>query len=73
MLTNDWYYLEQYIPERTRTLQSEAHVERVAHLVPVSPTWPQKTRIQLGYLLVRAGYHLMKPRTLPVDERRVII
>ena len=63
MLTNDWYYFEQYIPERTQTLQSEAHIERVAHLVPVSPmTWPQKIRIRLGYLLIRAGYRLMKPR-----------
>ena len=62
LLTNDWYYLEQYIPERTQTLQSEAHVERVGHLAPVARTWPQKIRIRLGYLLVRAGYRLMKPR-----------
>ena len=63
MLTNDWYYFEQYIPERTQTLQSEAQVERMAHLVPVnSTTWPQQIRIQIGYLLVRAGYRLMKPR-----------
>lgn len=73
MLTNDWYYFEQYIPEYCKNLECEAHIERLALLVPASHIWPQKVRIHLGYLLVRAGYQLMKPRSLSVDERRVII
>lgn len=73
MLSNDWYYFEQYIHEHFQNLEYEAYIERLAHLVPVSPIWLHKIRIHLGYLLVRAGYQLMKPRSLPVDERRVII
>ncbi|MBI1741943.1 hypothetical protein HYR54_02625 [Candidatus Acetothermia bacterium] len=73
MLTNDWYYLEQYIPEYSQNLQRQAHTERLVHFVPSVHTRSQKIRIHLGYLLVRAGYQLMKPRALSVDERRVII